>query len=165
MGSALVLAVCAAPAFAQPADNGNNNNQQQGRRNFDPAQMRQMIMDNLKQALGASDEEMQALAPKIEKVMQIQRDASPSMRGLFRRGDRGPQPQSDQPLSSVQQKTKELKEAIDNNAPASDIKAKMQALRDARAAARQELAKAQAELKELVTPKQEGVLLMFGMLE
>jgi len=132
---------------------------------FDPAQMRQRMMDRMKEALGASDDEMQALTPKIEKVMQLQRDASGGggMRMLFGRG--GQQQQDQQPQTPVQQKAKELKDAIDGNAPAADIKAKMQSLRDARASARQELTKAQAELKELLTQKQEATLLMMGMLE
>jgi hypothetical protein len=68
-------------------------------------------------------------------------------------------------LSGVQQKAKDLKDALDANAPAADVKAKMAALREARAAAKQDLTKAQAELKELLTQKQEATLLMMGMLE
>ena len=151
------LALC---LFAMPLSAQN----QPGGGGFDPAQMRQRMMDRMKEALGASDDEMQALAPKIEKVMQLQRDASGGggMRMLFGRGG---QQQDQQPQTPVQQKAKDLKDAIDANAPAADIKAKMQALREARAAARQELTKAQGELRELLTQKQEATLLMMGMLE
>ena len=153
---ALVLGMCTLPVMAQ--------NQPGGGGRPDPAQMRQMMIDRMKEALGASDEEMQALAPKLEKVMTLQREAGGGgMRGMFGRG--GPQGGDQPALSPTQQKAKDLKDAVDANAPAADIKAKMQALRDARAAAKQDLTKAQAELKELLTQKQEATLLMFGMLE
>lgn len=154
---ALALCLFAMPVAAQNQPGGGG---------FDPAQMRQRMMDRMKEMLGASDDEMQAIAPKLEKVMQLQRDSNGGgMRMLFGRRGGDQQQQQQQPQSAVQQKAKELQDAVEANAPAADIKAKMQALRDARAAARQELTKAQAELKELLTQKQEATLLMMGMLE
>ena len=41
----------------------------------------------------------------------------------------------------------------------------MKALRDARAAAKTNLAKAQSELQALVTPRQEAVLVSMGLLD
>ena len=158
-GLAWIAPIAALCLFAMPLSAQN----QPGGGGFDPAQMRQRMMDFMKERLGASDDEMQAIAPKLEKVMQLQRDAGGGgMRGMRRQG--GDQ-QQQQPQSPVQQKAKELQDAVEANAPAADIKAKMQALREARAGARQELTKAQAELKELLTQKQEATLLMMGMLE
>jgi hypothetical protein len=153
------LALC---LFAMPVAAQNNP----GGGGFDPAQMRQRMMDRMKEVLGASDDEWQAIGPKLEKVMQLQRDANGGggMRMLFRRNQGGDQ-QQQQPQTPVQQKAKELEDAIQGNAPAADIKAKMQALREARAAARQELTKAQDDLKGLLTQKQEATLLMMGMLD
>jgi hypothetical protein len=153
---ALTLCLFAMPVAAQNQPGGGG---------FDPAQMRQRMMDRMKEMLGASDDEMQAIGPKLEKVMQLQRDANGSggMRMLFRR--QGQDQQQQAPQTPVAQKAKDLEDAVQANAPAADIKAKMQALREARAAARQELAKAQAELKDLLTQKQEATLLMMGMLE
>ena len=54
---------------------------------------------------------------------------------------------------------------MEGNASADDLKAKMTALREARAQARQQLTQAQAELKELLTAKQEAALVMMGLLE
>src|SRR5690349_21435292 len=110
---ALALCLCAMPVLAQnqPADG------QPQRRGFDPAQMRQRMMDLMKEQLGASDDEMQALAPKIEKVMQLQRDINGSgMRMLFRRG--GDQQQQQQAQTPLQQKTQDLDAAVKANAPA-----------------------------------------------
>lgn len=60
----------------------------------------------------------------------------------------------------------ELQETIEKPAPSTtEIRAKMVALRGAREKARQELAQAQKELIELLTLKQEALLLSLGVLE
>ena len=56
-----------------------NQQQQQGqqgqqRGNFDPAQARERYLAQIKEQLGASDEEWKALQPKVEKVLTAQRD-------------------------------------------------------------------------------------------
>jgi hypothetical protein len=130
------------------------------------------MMDRLKEQLGASDDEMAALAPKIEKVMQLQRDAGGGgMRGMFGRrggqgGPGGPQGGSTANESPVRQKAAELRETLDNkDAKPDEIKAKLDALRAARAQAKQDLAAAQQELKGLLTQRQEAVMVEMGMLE
>ena len=169
--------VAAPAAFAQQQQQPDPNQPQ--RQRFDPAQMRQRMMDNLKDALGASDDEMKALQPAIEKVMQLQRDArGGSMGALFRRGQNGgggggggfgrggfgTDPNA--PPSVVQQKLQELESAVDNKDTApSDLKARLAALRQARDQARAELAKAQAELQSLLTQRQEAALVVYGILD
>jgi hypothetical protein len=169
---------------AQPGGNqGGNpppggNGQPGGRGNFDPAARRQQMMDRLKEQLGASDDEMQALMPKIEKVMQLQRDAGGGgMRGMFggrRGGQGGPGGPGGAggpggptgPESPVRQKAAELQETLANkDAKPDEIKAKLDALRQARQQAKQDLTAAQQELKGLLTQRQEAVLVEFGMLE
>lgn len=160
-------AVAALPSFAQ------DNNPPQ-RRNFDPAQFRQMMADRLKEALNASDDEMKALQPMIEKVMQLQRDArGANMGGLFRRGGQGGpgggggfgQDPNAQP-TAVQQRLQDLQAAVDNQATKpEELKAKINALREAKNAARAELTKAQDDLRGLLTQRQEAVLITFGILE
>src|SRR5437867_3676371 len=61
-------------AFAQ-AGGGGGGGGGFGGGGFDPAQMRQRMMDALKQQLGATDDEWKAIQPKVEKVMEAQRDA------------------------------------------------------------------------------------------
>src|SRR4051794_4391712 len=88
LATALALGLfAAAPTFAQD----NNPPQQQQRRQFDPAQFQQMLGDRLKEALNASDDEIKALMPQIQKIMTLQRDArgGGSMATLFRRGGQG----------------------------------------------------------------------------
>lgn len=169
----LGLFALATPAFAQPQQPDPNQPQRQ---RFDPAQMRQRMMDNLKDALGASDDEMKALYPAIEKVMQLQRDARGGNIGaLFRRGQDqgggggfrggfGADPNATP--SIVQQKLQELQTAVDNkDTPPADLKARLAALRQARDQARAELAKAQADLQGLLTQRQEAALVVYGILD
>jgi hypothetical protein len=82
------------------------------------------------------------------------------------RGGRGPggsaRPQDDSPAAV---KARELRQAMEANASTDELKAKMAALRGARAKAREQLDQARAELRELLTPKQEATLLVMGVLE
>ena len=60
----------------------------------------------------------------------------------------------------------DLRTALENkDTPADQINAKLTALREARDKARAEVAAAQKELKEVLTPRQEAVLVTMGMLE
>lgn len=185
LATSVLLGSLSVSAFgqAQPGAGGGNPpgqpGQPGGRGNFDPAAMRQRMMDRLKEQLGASDDEMAALAPKIEKVMQLQRDAGGGgMRGMFggRRGGQGgpggnggpggPPGGATANESPVRQKATDLRTLLeDKDAKPDDIKAKLDALRAARAQAKQDLAAAQQELKGLLTQRQEAVMVEMGMLE
>ena len=194
VGAALTVAAAVAlPVVGQNVPNGNNGQQgQQGqqdnggdrgdrggrnRGNFDPAQMRQRMIERLKEQLGASDEELQVLQPRIEKVWQLQRDTAAG-RGFFggtRRGMGGPNGNTnnnnngnnaDQQQSPVQERMRELQTLLENkDTPAEQIKGKLAELRDARTKAREELTKAQQELRDVLTQRQEAVLVTMGVLE
>ncbi len=134
---------------------------------FDPAQMRERMNQRTKEALGVTDEEWKALQPKIDQVRQLQFQ---SMAGRFGgRGGRGGGPGGpggDMASSPVAQASRDLRETLDNQGSTPDqIKAKLQALRDARAKARDELTAAQNDLKQLLTARQEAVLVQQGLLE
>ena len=81
------------------------------------------------------------------------------------RGGRGGNPFGGDDNSPVAQASRELQKSVEANASSDELKAKLQALRDARAKARAELTAAQTELRELLTMKQEAALVMMGMLE
>jgi ElaB/YqjD/DUF883 family membrane-anchored ribosome-binding protein len=140
----------------------------QGRQrgNFDPQQFRQRMEERLKEQLQVNDDEWKALQPKIEKVMEAQRDASGG-RGMFRGGRRGGQDQPNNgPTSPVQDKARELQTVLESkDSKPEQIKSALSAYREARATARANLTKAQDELRELLTTRQESVLVMMGMLE
>lgn len=163
-------------AVAQQAGTGQTGNGQdttnggtnRGRGNFQ--QFRQRMEDRLKTALGATDDEWTVLEPKIQKVQEAQRAmyvGRGGMTGRRRRGGNENDTQSqDRPQpSAVQQKAQDLQEALNNKdtSPA-DIKAKLAALRDARTQAQAALTAAQGELRDVLTPRQEAVLVMYGIL-
>jgi hypothetical protein len=71
-----------------------------------------------------------------------------------------------QPLSPVQQAAADLRAVTSNkDAKPDDIKAKLDAYRQAKAQARTQLAAAQQELRGLLTQRQEATLVEMGMLE
>lgn len=181
LASSLLVGSLSVAAFgqAQPGGNGGGGGGQPGqpggrgnRGNFDPAQFRQRMMQRIQEQLGATDEEMQALSPKIEKVMQLQRDAGGGRGGFGGRrggGPGGPGGQNaaqDPNASAVQKAVADLRATLENkDAKPDEIKAKLDAVRQARAQAKQDLTAAQQELKGLLTQRQEAVMVEMGMLE
>ncbi|MDB5175010.1 MAG: hypothetical protein JWM97_3320 [Phycisphaerales bacterium] len=172
----LALITCAAvPAFGQAPPPGGGGQGGPGGGPGGPgggpggrpdfAQMRKMFEERMKQQLEVNDDQWAAIQPKIEKIQQLQRDASG--RG-FGRGPGGPGGPGgpDQQLSPVQEKVKALQEAVASpDATPEDVKAKLEALRHAKAEARKELAKAQDDLRTALNLKQEAVLVVMGMLD
>jgi hypothetical protein len=160
VGCALV-----APSFARAQDNTNNNNQNR-RGNFDPAQMRERFMNSIKEQLKADDDEWKVLSPKIEKLMTAQRDARAGAGGFGRRPGGGGGNADNQPTTPVAKASADLRTALDNkDTAAEDIAKKLAALREARDKARADLTAVQKELKEVLTQRQEAVLVTMGMLE
>jgi signal recognition particle GTPase len=161
---------------AAPADSGSSDRGGRGDRGnrgpgggFDPAQFRQRMEDRIKEQLGANDDEWKVIQPKLDKVVELRfssmRSGFSSFRG--RSGDNGgSSSNSDRQRSAVEQAQKDLQETLDNKDASPDqIKAKLTALRDAREKAKQELASAQKDLKEVLTQRQEAMLVNMNMLE
>lgn len=165
-----MLAISATSAFAQ-------DNNQQGRRgggNFDPAQFRQRAMDRIKEQLGATDDEWKVIQPKVDKVMTAQRETRGGGFGGFgggagpggRGGGGGGGGADQQPTTAVGKASQELRTTLeDKNAAPETIAKKLAAMREAREKARKDVADAQKDLKEILTQRQEAVLVMNGMLE
>ncbi len=164
------------------------------RGNFDPAQMRQRMMENMKQQLGADDEAWKVIEPRLTKVMELSRDTMNMRRGgMFGFGGRGGMgpggpggPQGDQQRgqqnrqqgdrprfpgmenrepSAVEKATETLNTTLeDQSASAETIKTQLTALRQAREKAKQDLAVAQQDLRQILTLRQEALLVVSGML-
>ena len=148
---------------APPANPGGGGG---GRGNFDPAKMREMMQTRLKEQMGATDDEWKALQPKVEELQKVQESTRGSMRSLFRRPGGSTPPADDATKTDIQRKTDALKALVD--AKDSDPKAiqdALKALRDEREKNKTATKKAQDGLKELLTAKQEAILVMYGMLE
>ena len=137
------------------------------RRRWDPAQMRARMLERMKEVLACGDEEWTVLQPRLEKVMTLSREArsGSSMRVLFSRRRRQESSES-QPQSAVAKAAGDLGKTLENKeAKPEEIKAKLTALREAREKAKQDLAKAQAELREIITQRQEALLVLMGTLD
>ena len=179
-GMSMGQAQPAQPQPGQPAQPGQPGQGRGNRGNFDPQAMRDRMNKQIQDALGANDDEFKVLLPRIEKVQTVQRTMSTRGGGFggtgggrTRGGQPGqpggttPAPAADAPaLSPVAKAAAELKAAVDNKeaAPA-EYSQKLAALRDAKEKAKVELATAQKELKELLTQRQEAVLVSMGMLD
>jgi len=143
----------------------------------DPAQMQQMMSDRMKQTLGVKDEEWKVLGPKVMKVFELSRQTSGMGRGMMFGGrggprpdgtprpDRGTQADTGRELSPMEKASESLQQVIENQSSTpQQIKEKLTALREAREKAREELAKAQQDLKQVLSVKQEAQLVLTGML-
>jgi hypothetical protein len=178
----LALAGMTVPAFAQ--DQGNNNGGERrerrdgerreggdrgGRGNWDPAQWRQQVMGRLKEELKAPDDEWKVLEPKLSKVMDAQRDVrSGSMTGGPGGGRRGGGGGGggDQPQTEYAKAANDLRELLRQENPSVDqINSRLAAYRAARTKAEGNLKAARTELVEILTERQEAVLVAAGMLE
>jgi len=154
----------------------------------DPEAMRQRMMQRMQQQLGASEAEWQVIQPRLLKVMELSRQAErrgPSamgarpgagrrpgqdraaQEGQRQRGQmRRPRGEANRPVSEVQKASDELRALLGSeSATPEQVKAKLTALREARAAARQKLAQARADLQQVLTVKQEARLVLMGLLE
>jgi hypothetical protein len=174
--AAVIGLICISQAVSQQAGGpGGGRGGRGGGRSFDPAQMRQQMLDRMKENLGATDEEWKALAPKVEKVMTLSREGRGGMGfGMGgpggRRGGRGAasQPAAEPPVPQTEtgKAALALQTVLDNkDAKPAEIKTALKGLRDARAKAKTDLEAAQKELREVVTVRQEAILVVDGLLD
>lgn len=149
-----------------------------GRGNFDPAQFQQRMMDNIKDQLGfTNDTDWSAVQPLVQKVMDARRDAGNGMgmRMMFGR-NRGGNGGNDYANGGGRRRgsgffgqpspeAEALQTAIDDNAPAAQIKdllAKYEASQKEKLA---KLAAAQDNLRAVLTTKQEAQVTLMGLLQ
>ena len=154
-----------------------------GGRQFDPERMRQMMEQRMQEMLGASDVDWKVLGPRVMKVQELSRQAGGGGRGMmFGRGMRGGPggpggPGGNRPggrrpgspnreLTEVEKAQQALQTTLDNTAATPDaIKQQLTKLRAAREKAKQGLAKAQQDLRQVLTLRQEATLVLMGMLD
>jgi len=158
--------------FAQD-NSGDNGGRRRGGGfgggNFDPAQFQQRMMERIHDELGFTNEtDWNAVQPMIQKVMDARRDIGfgGGMR-MARRANGGADTGGQQRRNFFGQPSPEaeaLQQAIDNNAPAAQIKdllAKYQASQKAKQA---KLTEAQTNLRKVLTVKQEAQATLLGLL-
>jgi len=181
-------------ALAQQGAGGGRQRGQGGQGgpggNFDPAQMRQRMMDRMKEQLGADDAAWKVLEPRLTKVMEANRQVGGGGRGGMmgmmggmrgQRGGQGGPGAADAGGAPAQQRRgagpggeqtaldkamTQLRTTLENSsASPEEIKTQLTAVRQAREKAKQDLAAAQADLKKILTVRQEAVLVEMGQLD
>ncbi len=169
---AATLAISAGSLLAQ--DNGNNNGGQGGNNggqrrnrqnggpgggNFDPAQMQQRMLDRVQEQLGfTNDTEWDAVKPLVQKVMDARREVGfGGMGRMFGgRNQGGNNNRGGGMFGQASPEQEALQKAIDDNAPASQIKDLLAKYKATQKAKQAKLESAQAELKAVLTTKQEA---------
>ena len=177
----VISAVLVGVLLAQPAEGPREGRgRQRGDRRMSREQMRARMVERLKEQLGAKDEEWKVMEPRLQKVLDLSRQVDrPGRSGMFsRRGGRrgreadtdgrprrGQAAASERETTAVEKAADELQNLLESeSAKPGEIKAKLTALREAREKVKQDLAKAQQDLKQILTVKQEARLVLAGLL-
>ncbi len=169
---AATLAVSASSLLAQ--DNNNNGDQGGQRRqrgNWDPAQMQQRIMERYQTELGfTNDTDWEAVKPLVQKVMEARMATMAGMgRGMFggprnRGGDQANNRPRGGMFGQPNPEAEALQKAIDDNAPAAQIKDLLAKYKASQQAKQAKLEAAQADLRAVLTTKQEAQATLMGLL-
>ena len=180
---AATLALSASSLLAQQDNPGGNQGGQRHNRgggpggggNFDPAQMQQRILEHIQEQLGfTNDTEWDAVKPLVQKVLDARREVGYSgMRSLFggrsRGGDqgggssRGGSSSSSSFFGQPSAEQQALEKALEDNAPSSQIKDLLAKYKASQKAKQAKLEAAQADLKAILTAKQEAQACLLGL--
>jgi hypothetical protein len=141
-----------------------------GMANFDPSVIFQGMVDMQRDSLSVTnDDEWKVISQKLLKVVQLQMQARMvgmgSMMGGARGGGGGGMRRLGMLGGEPDPSEADLQKALDDHAPNAVIKTAMAKVRAARQQKKDEMTKAQSDLRDLLTPRQEAVLLAGGMLE
>jgi hypothetical protein len=173
-GVAAVMSLGTNQVVAQPNNGGPGGGGRQGRGNFDPAQMQQARMEQLKTALEVTDDaEWKAMQPLVQKVSDLRRDIMFS--GMGRGMGRGPRGGDNaQPADQGQQRrgfggapspeADALQKAIESKASKAEIKAALDKYVASRKAKQAALEQAQTDLRKVLTSRQEAIATLNGLL-
>ncbi len=168
-GVATALLLSVGNVVAQDAPPGGGG---RGPGNFDPAQMQQRMLENIRSQMDVKDDaEWKIIADRITKVNDARREVGfggGGMGRMFRRpgsdnqgNDQGRRRFGPEPSAEEQA----LEKAIDSKASKEDLKSAMAKLRASKKDKEAKLEAAQAELLKVVDTKQEAVLLSMGIVK
>jgi hypothetical protein len=166
-GLAAMLALCATNLHAQ--DNGEDNGGGQrhyhpGGGNWDPAQIQQRILDRIQEQLGFTNEvEWEAVKPLVQKVIDAGRAVIDGRLDLLGGRSRGGPRGSAGTLGQPSPERESLQKAVEDNAPVAQIKDLIAKYKVAQKARQDRLETAQADLKKVLTTKQEAQALLLGL--
>ncbi len=173
-GFTAALCLSAGTLLAQDNSNSNaNGGGGQGRRggggNFDPAQFQQRMLDNARERLAfTNDTDWAAVQPLVQKVFDARREVGiPGMNMMRRGGGGGDNAQGGRRggfFGAPSPEAEALQKAIDDNAPAAQVKAMLEKYRAARKDKETKLAQAQEDLRKVLTARQEAQAALLGLL-
>lgn len=176
VGGIAAALVCGACAVSAQDNNGGPGG---GFRRFDPAQMQQQFMDFARNYMNfTNDQEWAAVQPLVQKVMDARRDTMSGLGNGYRKmfearrdqngGDqnggrrfRGGGPFGGTPSPEYTA----LENAVDNNAPAAQIKDLLAKYQASEKAKQDNLKAAEDNLRQYLTPKQEAAATVIGLLD
>ena len=140
-----------------------------GRGNFDPAQRLQMQMDRIREELDfTNDTDWAAVQPLVQKVLDARTALGNAGRGGLgggrggRRGGGGQGGPGGGQTASVEQQA--LQNAIDNDAPAAQIKDALDRYEASQKTKQATLTAAQEALRQVLSAKQEAQATLAGLL-
>jgi len=182
LGVAVVFSSLSVSAQDAGGENGGRRRNRDGGQggpggggNWDPAQMRERMMERMREQFGVKDDtEWKLISERIEKVSDARREtAGRGMGMMFGGGGRGGGGQGGGPGGGGRggfggepmPEQDALQKAVESNAPADEIKTKLAKYREAMKAKEAKLAKAQDELKQVLSVKQEATAVLMGLLK
>ncbi len=168
-----LLAQNEAPAAPQGAPGGPGG--RQGRGNWDPEQMRQRMMERIREQLAVKDDsEWGVIESRIKKINDARSGMGRGFGGFGGpggpggQGGQGGRPGGRQGQGGFGQPNPDaeaLQTALDSGASADDIKSKLTAYRASAKQKEAQLEKAQDELRQLLSVKQEARAVLLGLLK
>ena len=169
-GVALALVATASQLPAQntpPAAPGAAAPGGRTRGNFDPAEFRTRMLDRAREQFEVKDDaEWKLISERLEKVYTAGRDARS---GSSFGGGRTPRPGDNNTPSPFRGEpnpdAEALQKAIETKAPAAEIKTKLAKYRDSRKEREAKLDKAQDDLRQLLSARQEAQAVLMGLLK
>jgi hypothetical protein len=163
-----------------PADNQNGGRGNRGNRgNFNPEEMQARMTAALKEQFGVtSDDEWNLIQERINKVNELRRTTMMSgmgLRGIMSAfggpgaggpggGNNAQNPNRNRFGRMSNPEADALQTAVTDKAPDAEIKARLERLREVRKTNEATLAKAQEDLRAVLTVRQEAVAVLVGLL-
>ena len=142
--------------------------------NMDSQQLQQMIQQRVLEALReplaiTNDTEWRVVESRLSKVTQLRMETmlgpGLGMLGGMRRGGNGGGGGLGALAGLADPNMENLQKAIDDRAPTAKIREALAKLREARKQKEAELAQAQADLRAVLSLRQEAVLVQYGLLD
>lgn len=168
------------------AGSGGGGGDRGGRGNFDPQEMQQRMLGSLRERLEVTDDaEWKLISERVLKVSELRRATGGGMGGMMPGGrggpggpggpggggdrtsgggggDRGPSRGGPRPGGNPEMD--QLSSALRDKLPDAEVKARLERFRDSRKNNEARLAKAQEDLRAVLSIRQEAIAVVFGLL-